>query len=49
MKFIVTYKKPKKKGHFSEQTATFFSIDDAEFWSKHVEEQGARDLKILVN
>jgi hypothetical protein len=45
--YQVTYLKPKKKG-YSKQTATLFTIDDAEFWSKAVEKQGAKDIKILV-
>ena len=45
--YQVTYLKPKKKG-YSEQIATFFKIDDAEFWSKIVEKQGAKEVKILV-
>ena len=45
--YQVTYLKPKKKG-FSKQTATLLTIDDAEFWSKVIEQQGAKDIKILV-
>ena len=47
MMYQVTYLKPKKKG-YSTQTATFLKVDDAEFWSKIVEEQGAKDIKILM-
>ena len=47
MMYQVTYLKPKKKG-YSTQTATFLKIDDAEFWSKVIEQQGAKDIKILV-
>lgn len=49
MRFIVSYKKPKKKGQYSEQKATFFSIDDAEFWCNVIEKEGAKEVKILVN
>jgi len=45
--YQVTYLKPKKKG-YSKQTATLLTIDDAEFWYKVVEQQGAKDIKILV-
>ena len=47
MKYQVTYLKPKKRG-YSKQTATLLTIDDAEFWYKVVEQQGAKDIKILV-
>ena len=45
--YQVTYLKPKKKG-YSAQAATFLKFDDAEYWSKIVEQQGAKDIKILV-
>jgi len=47
MMYQVTYLKPKKKG-YSAQIATFLKIDDAEFWYKHVEKNGAIEIKILV-
>lgn len=40
--------KPKKKG-YAYQQATFLKIDDAIFWEQLVKEQGAKDIKILVN
>jgi hypothetical protein len=46
--YQVTYLKPKKKG-YSKQTATLLTIEDAIFWEKIVIEQGAKDVKILVN
>lgn len=49
MRFIVTYEKPKKKG-FSNQTATFFSPEDAFFWKQHVEsKERARNVQINVS
>jgi hypothetical protein len=45
--YQVSYLKPKKKG-YSKQIATLLTIDDAEFWSKVVETQGAKEIKILV-
>jgi len=45
--YQVQYLKPKRKG-YSTQTATFLKIDDAEFWYKLMEHQGAKDIKILV-
>ena len=45
--YQVSYLKPKKKG-YSKQIATLLTIDDAEFWYKVVESQGAREIKILV-
>ena len=45
--YQVTYLKPKKKG-YSTQAATFLKFDDAEFWCKMIENQGAKEIKILV-
>ena len=45
--YQVTYLRQKKKG-YSTQAATFLKIDDAEFWCKVIEQQGAKDIKILV-
>jgi len=47
MTYQVTYLKPKKKG-YSTQAATFLKIDDAEFWCKIIEQQGAKEIRILV-
>jgi len=47
MIYQVTYLKPKKKG-YSTQAATFLKIDDAEFWCKIIEQQGAKEIRILV-
>lgn len=47
MRFTVTYQHPKKKG-FSKQEATFFKVEDASMWEKHVLNQGAKDVKIIV-
>jgi hypothetical protein len=46
MKYQVVYMKPKQKGHYSKQTATFLTIDDAAFWEQIVKQQGAKDIKI---
>lgn len=48
MKFQVSYLRPKKKG-FSQQIAgDFLKIEDAQFWSEIVKEQGAKNIEILV-
>lgn len=48
MKYQVSYLRPKKKG-FSQQIAgDFLKIEDAEFWSTIVKDQGAKDIQILV-
>ena len=39
--------KPKRKGHYSKQTATFLTIDDADFWLQVVKKQGAKDIEIV--
>ena len=46
MKYQVTYLKPKKKT-FSKQTATFYTIEDAALWEKHVKEQGCKESEII--
>ena len=46
--YQVTYLKPKKKGYSQQTAGDFLTIDDAEFWYKHVEKEGAKDIKILV-
>ena len=48
MKYQVTYLKPKRKGHYSKQVATFLTIDDAAFWEQVVKKQGAKDIEIYV-
>ena len=47
-KYQVVYLKPKLKGHYSKQVASFLSIDDANFWCQVIEKQGAKDVQILV-
>jgi hypothetical protein len=47
MKFKVQYLKPKKKQIYTEDTATFYNIEDAEFWAKMIGKQGCKDIKIL--
>lgn len=46
--YQVTYLRPKKKGYSQQTAGNFLTIDDAEFWSKIVEKQGAKEIKILV-
>lgn len=46
--YQVHYFKQKKKGLSKQIAGNFLSIDDAEFWSKVVETQGAKDIKIVV-
>ena len=46
MKYQVTYIKNKKKGQ-SRQIATFYKIEDASQWEKHVKEQGCIDTQII--
>ena len=48
MNYQVVYLKPKRKGHYSRQTATFLSIDAAAFWEQVIKKQGAKDIQILV-
>lgn len=46
MKYKVTYIKKKKKG-ISHQEVTFYKVEDAFMWEKHVIEQGCVNVEIL--
>jgi len=46
MKYQVIYVKNKKKSQ-SKQTATFYNIEDATLWEKHVTEQGCTGVEIV--
>lgn len=46
MKYRVVYIKNKKKSS-SKQEATFYSIEDASMWEKHVIEQGCTNVEIV--
>jgi len=48
MQYQVVYLKPKRKGHYSKQVASFLTIDDAAFWEQVVKKQGAKDIQIHV-
>jgi hypothetical protein len=48
MKYKVTYLRPKKKkGVFTEQSVTFFSIEDAVFYEENMTKSGCKDFKII--
>ena len=46
--YQVSYTRQKKKGQSKQIAGDFLTIDDAEFWVKVIEQQGASDIKILV-
>lgn len=46
MKYQVIYQKSKKKKQ-SKQVATFFKIEDASMWEKHVIKQGCTEVEIV--
>jgi len=46
MKYQVIYVKNKKKSQ-SKQTATFYKIEDATLWEKHVKQQGCINVEIV--
>lgn len=48
VKYQVSYILQKKKGLSNQIAGDFLTIDDAEFWAKLMESQGAEDIKILV-
>lgn len=47
MRYIVEYDRPKQKG-YARQEATFFKLEDAEIWEKHVRMNGASNVIIKV-
>jgi len=49
MKFRVSYQKPKKKGHYSQQVATFYDERDALNWEHHIRNNGCREVVISVD
>ncbi len=49
MRYIVSYFQPKKKrGYYSQQSATFMKIEDAMFWESIMKEKGCKDVNITV-
>jgi hypothetical protein len=46
MKYQVVYYKQKKNKN-SRQTATFYTIEDAIFWEKTVQQQGCIDIEVV--
>lgn len=47
MKYQVIYTKNKNNKHEKKQVATFFKIEDAFLWEKHVIEQGNANVEIV--
>lgn len=47
MRYIVEYDRPKQKG-YARQEATFFKLEDAEIWEKHVRMCGAKNVIIKI-
>ena len=47
MRFIVEYDRPKKKG-MARAEVTFFKLDDAEVWQKHVTMCGAKNVILKI-
>jgi len=48
MQYQVQYLRPKKKGHYSKQTATFLTIDDAIWYENLMKQQGHKEVQINV-
>jgi len=46
MKYEVQFLKRKKKDHYSKQSAVFLNIEDAIWYEKIVESQGAKEIII---
>lgn len=46
MKYQVIYTRNKKKNQ-SKQVATFYKIEDASFWEKHVIQEGFTNVEIV--
>lgn len=49
MKYKVVYTKPKKKGYYSKQEATFLDLDSAFYWENLMKTQGVTDIEILIS
>ena len=47
MKFLLQYDKPKQKGYYSTQKATFYDINDAIWWEKVILERGGKNSRII--
>ena len=46
MKYKVIYLAPRKKS-YKEQTAVFYTIEDATLWERHVSDLGAKNIQIM--
>lgn len=46
MKYQVVYIK-QKKNKVAKQVATFYKIEDASLWEKHIKSQGYEDVEIV--
>ncbi len=46
MKYQVIYTK-QKKNKVAKQVATFYKIEDASFWEKHLQSQGYQNTEIV--
>tara|TARA_B100000900_G_C20421567_1_gene651171 strand:+ start:730 stop:885 length:156 start_codon:yes stop_codon:yes gene_type:complete len=49
MKFKVNYMKPKKKGYYSQQVATFYDERDALNWEHHIRKNGCKEITLRVD
>jgi hypothetical protein len=49
LRYTITYKKPKKKGFYSQWEATFFEPEDAELWKQRIENEGCKDILMVVS
>ena len=49
LRYTLTYKKPKKKGCYSEQTATFLDPEGAELWRQHLEQCNCKEIRMVVS
>lgn len=48
MRYQVHFIRQKKKENSHQIAGDFLNIDDAEFYSKMIEQEGAKDVKIVV-
>jgi hypothetical protein len=49
LRYTLTYKKPKKKGYYANETATFLDPEGAELWRQHLEKNNCKDIQIVVS
>jgi hypothetical protein len=48
LRYTITYKQFKRKGYYSRQEATFLDPEGAELWKQHIENNGCKDIEMVM-